>query len=425
MRKCIVFLGDVCVYTLVQDNILVFHNKFSDLANLPALLYNQDIDSITFFCQGTVVPHITKDSRKIGSIFLESKFNPVVLQENDISFFTQLTTILKIKEVNIVSYFDYLQNKYKAERVLVAHKYLSDYAITYVDKGKVKYFVKSTRSQLQFNINRCVEKFNCPVVCIESPSEVDKDKILAATPNAIYVPEDQLFALDYVPYCLTAKGVSLYKEVPTVTELGESEDNPLEAEDEAESEEEIDIDDFEDTDIDEHNLDRPLHTKPRIFSIFKTNDYIVSAEEEEASLKASESLTTVALVIILSIIILSVALSLVFRHKTKNLDAEVALLQHQVEGMNCSLQVSPAKQISTLYTTAHPIKEKNSLILTEYKSGALSLIILSNNESERSEYENLIETKYTIDDKIVIGRTTTTDNTQQNKTKYQLTPRPT
>lgn len=424
MRKCIVFLGDVCVYTLVQDNILVFHNKFSDLANLPALLYNQDIDSITFFCQGTVVPHITKDSRKIGSIFLESKFNPVVLQENDISFFTQLTTILKIKEVNIVSYFDYLQNKYKTERVLVAHKYLSDYAVTYVDKGKVKYFVKSTRSQLQFNVNRCVEKFNCPAVCIESPSEVDKDKILEAIPNAIYVPEDQLFALDYVPYCLIAVGVSLYKEVPTVTELGESEDT-LEIEDMTESEEEISIDDSEDEEIDKYDLDRPLHTRPRIFSIFKTNDYVVTAEEEEASIKASESLTTVALVIILSIIILSVALSLFFRHKTKNLDAEIALLQHQVEEMNRSLQVSPAKQVSTLYTTAHPIKEKNSLILTEYKSGALSMIILSNNESERSEYENLIETKYTIDDKIVIGRTATTDNTQQNKTKYQLTLRPT
>lgn len=433
MKSCIVFLGHRMTCSLIEDGVLILHNPV-DIESLSSFLYQQEFDSLVFLCQGTPIPHQVDDSYTISYVYQGLSEFPVALKDTDMQFFIGLSTILDIKNVRIVSYLDYLADKFNVSTgSIVVTPYFDRYAVVAIKNGKVIDCVLVLEASLSQKISSFRQKYDVPVYNAED----ENSKILKAYfKNFNQIPADQLFTLDYIPFCTSEGcGIPLFSEPYCKSNTTVNDNDPLDGLpdlDESEGESVLDQD-FHDTlkaDIlaDQQEVDENLSvSKPfaqarrprkskRGHLQFDSNDSRIDSKFLETGIK-------VASAIIFFLVVMSILFVVLFKQKALALSSQVKFLTEQVQSAEYAEQCFSGDETkSPLYLMSTTTPYFDKVLSCSYTAGRLYIVMLSNSPSEENHNEELLSTSFTVKEKTLVGRFKKDDVTYE-KVKYCVVPR--
>lgn len=444
MKSCVVFLGHRMTCSLIEDGVLILHNPI-DIESLSSFLYQQEIDSLIFLCQGTPIPHQVDDSYTISHVYQGFSEFPVALKDTDMQFFIGLSTILNIKNVRIVSYLDYLADKFNVSTgSIVVTPYFDRYAVVAIKDGKVIDCVLVLEASLSQKITSFRQKYNAPVY----NAEEENSKILKAYfKNFNQIPADQLFTLDYIPFCTSADcGLPLFNEPyckgSSSTVAGADEvviDNDITNDDDGlpnleESGGESILDqDFQDTlkaDVlaDQQEVDRNLKTsKPleRARRPRRSTKHHLQFDSDDSQIDSTflETGLKVASAIIFFLVVMSILFVVLFKQKALTMSNQVKFLNEQVQTAEYAQQCFSGDETkSPLYLVSTTTPYFDKVLSCSYTAGKLYIVMLSSDPSEEKHNEELLATSFTVKEKTLVGRFKPNDVTYE-KVKYCVVPR--
>lgn len=435
MRTCVINLGIQNSYSVIVDDSLVIHKIITNFSEIINLLYKQNIDRLSIFCQGTPVRTKTTDSFKLSSLNLSGEDIPIVIRDRDQLFLTEVANLLFIDDVRIYSYTDYIEYKFRdSGDVIVVSPYLNDFAVFYLKDNKIANFSKVSLVNLPRKIGKFKDLYKCPVANIYNKTDlIGIGSVLA---NYKEVPDDKLWTLDYLPFVMNTEGQTLKENSHDLDFINEADvkkeekiDSPIEQEQ---------VDDDINSSLDDDELEEMLeNTKSNLNeynkenSRFKFSDVMKSNKNEDDDLDGkttlSDTLITCAIAVFLLLGIFGIITSIVYSDKITKLTESITLEQSKQSStsdmkayLDGDLTKSPFMQTYLCKSQLSDLKLSN----ISYDNGNLSATVLYTNESELNSSEDKIKQFYDIKDKGYLGKYQDA-GIDYEKTKYILTSRST
>ena len=419
MKTCVVKLSGELVYSLVADEQLIIHKRISSLTKLPDLLYKQGVDRLVFICQAMPITVKTEDSVKVTSLRLQNSDIPFVIKDTDQMFFSELATSLNIKEVEIVSYTKYIENKFKSDgELIVVDTYLDGYAVMYLSEGRILDFTKSSSINLPRKIGKFKDLYKAPVVNVYN--RLESVGIRASIRNYKRIPKDQLFSLDYLPFCLECTGNSLVKDFSSGEDFlrdveEEIKDNNTNVKD---SEKDLQIEDL-----------IPSQTNKKSSGIFR-NFFKVSVDLNPDRVTHLDRIIDVFLtagsIAFIVTCVLGVLFTVFYRDEIKELTTykntyldksdSIKKLEEYLSG---NKEESPANSLQKVYNSVG----NQNIANCRYQNGEFSVTTITKSDSDRKDVESKIPRGFEIAGKNSLG-TIKQGDILLDKTRYVLSTSP-
>lgn len=435
MRVCIILFSKDITCSLLTNERLVLRKSFDNVESIPNFLNKCGLDKLVLVYQGTPVPSKTNDSFKVGDVYLHGSNTSLVVRDKDVSYFLEMASILKIKDVYVHSYLDYIKDKYKKDNsIIVVDSYIKDYCVLYIEYGEIKDFIKCSRTNLSKSISRFKTEYKCPVVALSD--RIDIIGLKSTILNISLLPKQyqdskHMCTFEYISYFYDHEGENLLNNTDNSKLLRDWKVGSNNAEEyvEEKSEELIsatiekpESDDFFD------DYDEPIAKKRNKIKKNKEKTLDLSSmysDKNDESSENSKFLSTcinLALVTFVCFLIIGVALSIVYRGKVDLVSKQVDSIKLQEvavkstsEYLNGDLTKSPMKKVLGVYQVTSSIRVNNYL----YENGETSIIALSKNGDSMKENEKMLRSIYNLNGKSFMGKFKDKDKTY-DKTKYLI-----
>lgn len=422
MKTCIVKLSGELVYSLVADGQLIINKKIDTLTKLPDLLYKQGVDRLVFLCQAMPITTKTEDSVKVTSLRLQNSDVPFVIKDTDQMFFSELATTLNIKEVEIVSYTKYIENKFKSDGdLIVVDSYLDGYAVMYLSEGNILDFTKSSSINLPRKIGKFKDLYKAPVVNVNN--RIESVGIRASIRNYKRIPKDQLFSIDYLPFCLECTGNSLVKDFSVGVDF------PTEKEEVANGNNSVktkEVDYSEDLAIDDFNLEPGTKKNRGIFRNFFKVSVDLNPDKITTLDRVVDVLLTAGAVAFVLTCVLGVLFTVFYRDGIRELTTHKTAYSNTVDALKemenylgGNVDESPANKTRMIYSSVG----SQNIANCRYQNGELMVTTLTESDSDKKEVEGRLLERFEIKGKNSLGSSKQGD-ILLDKTRYVLSSSP-
>lgn len=212
MITCIVKLGEDIVLTIMKGKQIILHRNLNKVIDIVSYLYKINADRIILFVQGICSMEISDDSYLLSNIKLNNISSYFLMSESDVFRLVDLAKSFNIKEFYVVSYLDYLADKYSSEeKIICVDKYLHGYCVVYIEEGKVKDFRKSNERSIRKLIGQMREEYDCDAVNAKKP--VDKFALMSGIDNFSQLNVGMIPYIDYLVYCNNHLGKNLIEKI--------------------------------------------------------------------------------------------------------------------------------------------------------------------------------------------------------------------
>ena len=392
--------------SIIANNKLVCHRKIDNICEVAYLLKDISVDKVTFIMQGTQVDEITEDSYVLSSFYINDNSVYFAVADRDIVFLTELCKSVNVKEMNIVSYLDYITYKFRYfKKSIVVDNYLDGYAVMYLENGKVMDFMKASRERLIETISVMKSIRDAPVKNAKLPISYD---LLEDSPDIILMSKllnvDQLkegifFSMEHLPFILSNNFRNLLQEseIDDGSSLFDTNSENGKAE----------------------NLKQPKTKQKKK----KSNvDYLFETESLEMNKK--DKIFNVFLLALIVVCLVGIGIN--YMYKGMILDTQTSVDSSEVRvksvgDLNSILDgdnsKSPISKLALLYLKSNNLR----IASTSYDYGELSVVLLSKDKSDLKIQEDILSKSYVLKETSVVGAFVEGDNTYE-KTKIVLEP---
>ena len=419
MAKCIIKLGDVMTYSILESDQLIFHKVFSKTSELPDALNKLDIEEMLVFIQGTPTDKVPDDSWKISNFMSNNVWMTMVVPTSNIVHFSNLASVLGIKTVRIYSYTDFIEDKYKDEHNLIlVDSFNKGYCVMAIRDGKIIDFKRRPSTQLKRVIGDFKTLYNAPVERVSR--KVDSIVMRSCIANYSKIPKSQLFALEHIPFCLNHPGKSLLNNNDVEDIFDKVQDHNGEEPDKAPS---IPIDDMVDDffSADVEYARRPSGGESRKRKGFrKQAKNNVRLFEDEKTNKIINIVCSCVAVVIVGVCIVGIGASIIYKGKLETTQKKVNIAQQRVKSaddMTAYLKGDVSKSPMFALATINSNKGDIPVSSLNYEYGKTSVTVLSTSDEEREKAKQSLEQSVSIKEYASMGEFKR-DNTTYMKTKF-------
>lgn len=436
MRVCIILFGKDITCSLLTNERLVLRKSFCNVESIPNFLNKCGIDKLVLVYQGTPVPSKTNDSFKVGDVYLHGSNTSLVVRDKDVSYFLEMASILKIKDVYVHSYLDYIKDKYRKDNnIIVVDNYIKDYCVMYIEYGEIKDFIKCSRSNLSKSISRFKTEYKCPVMALSD--RIDIIGLKSTILNISLLPKQyqdskHMCTFEYIAYFYDHEGENLLNNNDNSKLLRDWKVGSNNADEYVEEntevlvsatvEEEPDTNDLFDDYSDTTDKKPSKYKKNKEKNLDLSSMYSDKNDESSENNKFINTCINLGIVTLVCFLIIGVALSIVYRGKVDLVSKQVDTIKLQEvavkstsEYLNGDLTKSPMKKVLGVYQVTSSIKVNNYL----YENGETSIIALSKNDDSMKENEKMLRSIYNLNGKSFMGKFKDKDKTY-DKTKYLI-----
>lgn len=422
MAKCVIKLGDVMTYSILEGDQLIFHKVFSKTSELPDALNKLDIEEMLVFIQGTPTDKVPDDSWKISNFMSNNVWMTMVVPSSNIVHFSNLASVLGIKNVRIYSYTDFIEDKYKDEHNLIlVDSFNKGYCVMAIRDGKIIDFKRRPSTQLRRVIGDFKTLYGAPVERVSR--KVDSIVMRSSLANYSKIPKSQLFALGHIPFCLNNPGKSLLNNndmTPVDDIFDRVQDTNGEESDKAPSMPVDDmVDDLFSADVDYARRPSGNRTKKKRGFTRKAKSNVRLFEDEKTN-KVINIVCSCVAVVVIGVCIVGVGASILYKGKLETTQKKVDIAQQRVKSaddMTAYLKGDVSKSPMFTLASINSKKEDINVSSMNYEYGKTSVTVLSSNDEERDKAKESLEQSLTIKEYASMGNFKQ-DNTTYMKTKF-------
>lgn len=407
MLTCVLSLGNSMMYNLVYDDKLIISSEIKDLNSLPDILNNQKIDKLKILFQGVPVSERTEDSFIISEINIGGNFIPVVVKDNDQVFFADLASLLSIKELEVYSYMDYIENKFaELGDCIIISRYTEDYAIFHLHNGKLDNFAKSSRINLSKKIARFKNMYKCPVYNNQAFVDTALNDCIS---NLDSLDDEKQSFIDYLGFCLSNKGKSILNnnvDVSSMFDTEEVEDEPKEEEVpntttamymggyESSLDSSYEDDEYED----DYSDDELLDDKGSLPTKKKKGTFKFSTDDQESDKKRIRFICNVLSAAFIVLSITGLCITLIFSDTIKQAREEADSLKETIKSIDDVVdKPEDKKPISAMNYVFDCVKGNSSIVTCSADSSNILVSVESSDENDSKKVESKFSEKYDVE----------------------------
>lgn len=397
MSTCVVSLGSYISFSLLDENNLIAHKSLKDLSSLTSYLYGQDIDKLLILVQGLPISELTEDSYLISELIINRQDIPIVIKDSDQIFFADVATILKIKDVEVYSYIDYIAEKFsRYDSCIAVDTYIDDYGIFYLENGVVKDFAKVSRLNLRDKLSKFKSMYDCPVFNAQKFRTQSK----ASLDNFELLKDSQMLAIDFLNFCLTREGKHLvsskkpkmdFLNQTDVEVKNEPDEPPIDIAPTVESSVDLDEDEELVKELVEEFGSLPSEEGKKYKQRY--NEVVQSKKETGVNTKL-EKAVSVFMIIFVGIIITGLVITFMFKGTDKDLIATIKTKEKTLSGIQDSKKNSDkiTSQILDVLSSSKGVDVERCTCT----ANSINLTVSSTNKDSVSKCNSLLSEKCKI-----------------------------
>lgn len=403
MSACVVSLGSYISFSIIDDNNLITHKSIKDLSSLTSYLYDQDIDRLLILVQGLPISELTDDSYLISELIINRQDIPIVIKDSDQIFFTDIATILKIKDVEVYSYTDYIAEKFSRHNsCIVVDTYIDDYGIFYIEKGVIKDFSKVSRLNLRDKLSKFKSMYDCPVFNSQKFGLSSKSILN----NFELLKDSQMLAIDFLNFCITREGKHLVSSKNSRMDFLNKSDAEVKNEPDDLAELSADSEPVTETSSLSTNFDEDEELVKELVEEFgslpseegkkykqRYNEVVRSKKETEVNTKL-EKIVSVCMIIFVGVILTGLVITFMFKGTDKNLIETIKTKEKTLSNIQDSKKNSDkiTSQILDVLSSSKGVDVERCTCT----ANSISLTISSADKNSVSNCTSLLSEKYEI-----------------------------